>query len=622
MQTEHRRRIAIISEHASPLAILGGVDSGGQNVYVAQIARRLAAAGHAVDVFTRRDRVELPSIVEHDGYRVVHVDAGPPRFVRKEELLPHMQEFAGRVVRFASAQAQPYDLAHANFWMSGIVAEELKRRLGVPFVITFHALGKVRRQHQREHDEFPTERETIEARLVAAADHVIAECPQDEFDLLSLYGAEPARMSMIPCGYDPEECRPVDMHEARAHLGLPREGRVLLHLGRLVPRKGVDNVVRAFARVRRAHPEAVLLIAGGESERPDPVLTPEIARLSEIAVEEGVSHAVHFLGQRPREELRYWYSAADLFITTPWYEPFGITPVEAMACGTPVVGARVGGIQYTVVDGVTGLLVPPHDADALAGAVCRLLRDEPLRRRFAAAGLARTAELFTWDAVTAQVEALCESVITAHQHGATETADQGAVVEHGFDELIETLARARTNLATDVLVLARILIRCFERGGKVLACGNGGSAADAQHFAGELVARYRSEHRRALPVIPLTTDTVTITAWSNDVGYESVFARQVEALGAPDDVLLVFSTSGASPNVLCALETAQRRGMRTIALLGGDGGAARSLASAAVVVPSRDTQRVQEVHGLLIHLLCDLVERAQETGAAQLEVSL
>jgi len=622
MTTEHTRRIAIISEHASPLAALGGVDSGGQNVYVAQLARGLAAAGHAVDVFTRRDRADVPAVVEHEGYRVVHVDAGPPHFVRKEDLLPHMQEFADRVVRFALAQPQPYDLAHANFWMSGIVAEELKRRLRIPFVITFHALGKVRREHQGEDDGFPAEREEIETRLVAAADHIIAECPQDEFDLLSRYGAEPARMSMIPCGYDPEECRPVGMREARERLGLPLDGQVLLHLGRLVPRKGVDNVIRGFARVRREHPEAVLLIAGGESERPDPALTPEIARLSEIAIEEGISDACHFIGQRPRAELKDWYSAADLFITTPWYEPFGITPVEAMACGTPVVGARVGGIQYTVVDGVTGLLVPPRDPEALAAAVCRLLGDEALRRRFASQGLTRAADLFTWDAVVEQIEARCESIIAARKAVHSELADQSEVVARGFDELIETLAHARTDLAQDVLVLAGVLNRCFSGGGKVLVCGNGGSAADAQHFAGELVARYRSSQRRALPVIALGTDSVTMTAWSNDVGYESAFARQVEALGAPDDVLLVLSTSGASRNVLCALDAAQRRGMRTIALLGGDGGAARALASASVVVPSRDTQRIQEVHGLLIHLLCDLVERAQETGAVQLEVSL
>lgn len=191
--------------------------------------------------------------------------------------------------------------------------------------------------------------------------------------------------------------------------------------------------------------------------------------------------------------------------------------------------------------------------------------------------------------------------------------------------LADSIAAKRGLLLTQVPAISRAaaaLVSALRRGRKAVFFGNGGSAADAQHFAGELVARYRSARRRALPVIALTTDTVTLTAWSNDVDYESVFARQVEALGAPDDVLLAFSTSGMSRNVLCALEAAQRRGMRTIALLGGDGEAARALASAAVVVPSRDTQRVQEVHGLLIHLLCDLVERAQEAGAAQLEVSL
>jgi len=616
-----RRRIAIISEHASPVAALGGADGGGQNVYVAQVARRLAAGGHEVDVFTRRDRRDQPAQVEVDGYRVVYVSAGPAHAVRKEDLLPHMPAFTAAVCRWVAAQERPYDLVHANFWMSGLVAEELKRRFGIPFVITFHALGKVRRHHQGEHDEFPPEREAIEARLAAAADHIIAECPQDEFDLLSLYGAEPSHMTMIPCGYDPGECRPVPMREAREHLGLPPDGRVLLHLGRLVPRKGVDNVIRAFARVREAHPGAVLLIAGGESERPDPTLTPEIARLSEIAAEEGVAEACHFIGQRAREELRYWYSAADVFITTPWYEPFGITPVEAMAYGTPVVGARVGGVQYTVVDGVTGLLVPPRAPEALAAAVCRVLGDETLRRRFASQGMARAAELFTWEAVTEQIEALCDRVIRDATAGGRERIDQHAIVAQGIDELIETLDRGRAELIPDVLVLARVLNRCFANGGKVLVCGNGGSAADAQHFAGELVARYRSDARRALPVIALTADTVTLTAWSNDVGYDSVFARQVEAHGAPDDVLLAISTSGASPNILCALDAAERRGMRTLALLGGDGGAARTMAAASVTVPSHDTQRVQEVHGLLIHLLCDLVERAQESGAVELEVS-
>jgi D-inositol-3-phosphate glycosyltransferase len=169
------RQIALISEHASPLSVLGGVDCGGQNLYVGQVAKALAALGYDVDVFTRRDSDVLPEAAEWvDGVRIVHVPAGPPRFVRKEELLPHMAEFTDYMVRFCRCQRNAYDMVHANFWMSGLVAAEVKRRLGIPFVITFHALGRVRRQHQRQADEFPDERFAVEDRIIAEADHLVA----------------------------------------------------------------------------------------------------------------------------------------------------------------------------------------------------------------------------------------------------------------------------------------------------------------------------------------------------------------------------------------------------------------------------------------------------------------
>ena len=169
-------RIALISEHASPLAALGGVDSGGQNVYVAHLARRLARRGHEVEVLTRRDRADQPeSIRWADGVTVVHVAAGPPSFVRKEELLPHMDDFTRSVLRRIRSRGA-YDLIHANFFMSGLVAADVKRQTGVPFVVTFHALGRVRRLHQNGDDTFPPERLAIEARVVAEADAIIAEC--------------------------------------------------------------------------------------------------------------------------------------------------------------------------------------------------------------------------------------------------------------------------------------------------------------------------------------------------------------------------------------------------------------------------------------------------------------
>ncbi len=365
------RRVALISEHASPLAVAGGIDSGGQNIYVGQVARQLAAAGYEVDVLTRRDAAELPRAVEvARGVRVVHVDAGPARPIPKEELLPHMAAFTEEAARLATG-TRPYDLVHANFWMSGLVAAELRGRLGLPFVITFHALGRVRRLHQREADRFPEERTAIEERIVHEADHVIAECPQDEEDLVRLYNADPSRITIVPCGFDPTEIWPISKPLARIVLGLSPDEPILLQLGRMVPRKGVDTVISALARLRELSDlRPRLLVVGGESEEPDPGRTPEIARLAEVARREGVEDQVVFVGRRDRDQLKYYYSAADLFVSTPWYEPFGITPLEAMACGTPVIGSNVGGIKFSVRDGETGYLVPPRDPGRRGGAHC------------------------------------------------------------------------------------------------------------------------------------------------------------------------------------------------------------------------------------------------------------
>lgn len=408
------RRIALISEHASPLARLGGTDSGGQNVYVDQIARGLARRGHRVDVFTRRDAGHLPDVVPLcEGARVIHVPAGPAERVPKEELLPWMGDFTDLLLR--RCRRGSYDLIHANFFLSALVAADVKRAIGTPFVVTFHALGRVRRLHQGAADGFPDERLEIEDRVVREADRIVAECPQDEHDLRTLYGADPARIRTVPCGFDPDEFWPIAKPLARARIGVADgEGPILLQLGRMVPRKGVDNVIRGLARLRARHGiPARLLVVGGESETPDPAITPELGRLGAIAEEEGVSRSVSFVGSRGRGALRYYYSAADVFITTPWYEPFGITPVEAMACGTPVVGANVGGIRSTVRDGRTGYLVPPHDPDALADRLARLLGSRSRLQAFGLNALAVARAHYTWDRVTQAVAAVYEETLAA-----------------------------------------------------------------------------------------------------------------------------------------------------------------------------------------------------------------
>jgi glycosyltransferase involved in cell wall biosynthesis len=418
------RRVALISEHASPLALLGGADGGGQNVYVAQLAQRLGARGWQVEVLTRRDRPDLPDVVAWSrNARIVHVPAGPAEPVRKEDFLPFMGAFTDFVVR-RCRQGARYDLLHANFFLSALAAADVKRARGIPFVVTFHALGRVRRLHQGSADGFPEERLAIEDRVVAEADRVIAECPQDEEDLLTLYAADRACLCTIPCGFDPDELCPMEKREARRALGLDPDERVVLQLGRMVPRKGVDNVIRAVALLHREHGlRARLLVVGGEGRRPDPVQTPEIGRLQGIAAQEKVADAVTFVGSRGRNELRPFYGAADVFVTTPWYEPFGITPVEAMGCGRPVIGAAVGGIKSTVRDGETGFLVPPRDPAALAERLARLLRDEHLLETLGRNALRRARTHFTWDRVADQVAAVYREVVAGSpSHPAAATA--------------------------------------------------------------------------------------------------------------------------------------------------------------------------------------------------------
>jgi glycosyltransferase involved in cell wall biosynthesis len=400
-------KIALISEHASPLAALGGIDSGGQNVYVVQVAAHLGRLGHAVDVFTRRDAPHQPPVVGMaPNVRVIHVPAGPPHFVPKEELLAHMPAFTRHVVDYCTPSWRRPDVVHANFFMSGLAAMKLKRTLGLPFVITFHALGKVRRQHQGAADAFPESRASIEEELVASADRIIAECPQDRDDLVSLYDAVPDRIDIVPCGFDPGELAPADGERGvlRTRYGIAEDEFLILQLGRMVPRKGIDNVIHAIGALRREHGIAArLLIVGGDSPLPDPVATPEIGRLAAIAEAEGVRGQVIFTGQQPRRRLRDFYRAADVFVTTPWYEPFGITPLEAMACGCPVIGAEVGGIKYSVVDAVTGFLVPPNDPAALAARLAELHANPELGRAMGRAGIRRVRTAFTWQSVASRL---------------------------------------------------------------------------------------------------------------------------------------------------------------------------------------------------------------------------
>jgi len=413
MKYQHKR-IAFISEHASPMANLGGVDTGGQNVYVAQLAKHLAAQGYLVDVFTRRENAEIADVINWaPGVRVIHVTAGPAEVIIKEDILQYMDEFKDNMVAFIINQQLHYSLVHANFFMSALVAMGVKKELDIPFVVTFHALGHVRRIHQAEKDKFPEERLTIEEQAVQEADYIIAECPQDKDDLINYYNAPKNKITIIPCGFSSTEFYPMDKEVARKIAGLPQKEHIILQLGRMVPRKGVDNVIRALGKLKGTKKPVKLVIVGGECEELVEETCPEYARLMNIAREYKIEASVIFAGRKNRDQLKFYYNAADVFITTPWYEPFGITPLEAMACGTPVIGSNVGGIKYSVADGETGLLVPAEEPEALAQKITQLVNNEDVLNRMSSNAIKRVNTYFTWARVAEQVETLYKSLMPA-----------------------------------------------------------------------------------------------------------------------------------------------------------------------------------------------------------------
>lgn len=406
--------VAFVSEHASPLARLGGQDAGGQNVYVDEVSRNLGRLGLRVDVFTRRDDPALPAVVEWaPGVRVVHIDAGAPRFQVKDTLWPLMPRFLAGIEAFAQHTDVSYDVVHGNFWMSGWVAVELAQAWGIPAVQIFHAMGKTKQLHQGDADTSPAERIVAEMGVVERVDRLIAQCPSEQRELVEAYAADPSKVSVIPSAVNIDTFRPVPQAEARARIGLGPDELVVAYVGRMLPRKDVRNVVRAMALLQQRMDQPVrLLLVGGETVEPDPRTTPEIGVLQQLASELGIADQVLFTGKRQGDALRDYYSAGDIAVTTPWYEPFGLTPLEGMACGRPVIGSAVGGITFTIDDGVTGLLVPPRDPAALAQRLEELLRDPARRARMGHAARRRAEEYFTWSTVAERTAALYEHMLS------------------------------------------------------------------------------------------------------------------------------------------------------------------------------------------------------------------
>jgi D-inositol-3-phosphate glycosyltransferase len=399
------RRVATISVHTSPLDQPGTGDAGGLNVYVVEVSKRLAAFGIEVEIFTRATRRDVPPVLElSPGVLVRHVTAGPYEGLAKEDLPGQLCAFATGVLR-AEALREPgwYDVVHSHYWLSGQVGWLAQERWGVPLVHSMHTMAKVKNALLAEGDTpEPMSRVIGESQVVAAADRLIANTDAEARQLVTLYGAEPERVTTVTPGVDLDVFRPGLRSRARRTLGLPGDAVVLLFVGRIQPLKAPDVLVRAAARLADMDPSLrrrlVVAVVGGPSG--SGLAAPE--HLHKLAASLGISDLVRFQPPAPQPDLVPWYRAADVTVVPSYSESFGLVALESQACGTPVVAAAVGGLRTAVDDGITGILVAGHDPDDYARVLHGLVT-EPRRRAALGRAAVAHARQFGWSATAARL---------------------------------------------------------------------------------------------------------------------------------------------------------------------------------------------------------------------------
>jgi D-inositol-3-phosphate glycosyltransferase len=392
-------RLAMISLHTSPLDQPGTGDAGGMNVYVIELARRLADQGIEVDIFTRATSSTLPPVVEAaDGVTVRHIHAGPFEGLTKGELPGQLCVFAREVLR--SEAAQPvghYDAVHSHYWLSGQVGALARDRWGVPLVHSMHTMARVKNDALAVGDTpEPAARIIGEQQVVEAADMLIANTDIEAKQLINLYDADPGRVEVVHPGVDLSVFQPVDQGTARRSLDLPPDAHVLMFAGRIQPLKAPDVLLRAVAVLLEETPSLrsrlVVPVVGGPSgtglEHPE--------SLAQLAAELGVDDVVRFVPPVAQAELAQWCAAATLVAVPSYNESFGLVAAEAQATGTPVIGAAVGGLTTVIRDGHSGLLVDSHEPRDWARAMRRVLEDDALRARLQA-GAVEQARQFSWE---------------------------------------------------------------------------------------------------------------------------------------------------------------------------------------------------------------------------------
>jgi glycosyltransferase involved in cell wall biosynthesis len=405
MNSTTNKRIALISVHGDPAIEIGKEEAGGQNVYVRQVGEALSQLGWQVDMFSRKVSVDQEDIVQHNSRcRTIRLTAGPVEFVPRDNGFKYLPEFVEQLLEFQKQNSIKYELVHTNYWLSSWVGLQLKQIQGSKQVHTYHSLGIVKYNTIENIPLVASQRLAVEKEVLETAERIVATSPQEKQHMRTLVSHQ-GNIDIIPCGTDIRHFGSVDRQAAREALGIDPQAKVVLYVGRFDPRKGIETLVRAVRESKFYGDKDLKLIIGGGST-PGNSDGRERDRIEGIVNELGMSKFISLPGRLSREVLPTYYGAADVCVVPSHYEPFGLVAVEAMASGTPVIASDVGGLQFTIVNENTGLLVPPQDVVAFSNAIDRILGNPQWRTQLGQSGNRRVMSKFSWDGVASQLDAL------------------------------------------------------------------------------------------------------------------------------------------------------------------------------------------------------------------------
>lgn len=427
LQKTKQIRIAMISEHGDPLSPLGGQQSGGQNVYVYELARAFSKLGIQIDVFTRWDNRKSAQIVRFaKRAKVIRLKAGPRQFVSKDKFGPLMPEFVEKFLEYTRTFKVKYDLIHSHYYFSGWAGLQLKNILKIPLVVTYHSLGLLKKKAMGDKDTSPTERLEIERLIMNKADSIIATSPQEKISMKIEYEPKKNNIVVIPCGVNLNRFFPIDKEIARKKLGLGLGKKIVLFAGKMERRKGGLTVVAAIAKIKKDWPEIynqmeVYMFCGDprktlkkeKQEQSYKVILKSAIKEAKIEDRTKLMHGIE------QNKLHYYYCASNVIIMPSYYEPFGMVAVEALASGTPVVASNVGGLKWTIEDGITGFHAEPKNAIKFARCIVKILSDPELEERLGKNGVIRVKQNFNWSIVAEKILEVYKELIENNTEAST-----------------------------------------------------------------------------------------------------------------------------------------------------------------------------------------------------------